>query len=147
MKFALGENPKTVYNEKSETPVTRMATVALIREALQKAKKYAEGIDKANEDDELDPPEYDIKCEALLPVIRKEISAHFHCHRADDICTAIRICKEFDIRLVLVHATEGYKIADIIAEEKVDAIVGPIICDRSKPEMKLLNTQNAGIMA
>lgn len=146
MKFALGENPKTVYNDKDETPVTRMATVALIREALYKAKKYAEAVAKANEDDEIDLPEYDMKCEALQPLLKKQITAHFHCHRADDICTAIRICKEFDIKLVLVHATEGYKIADIIAEEKVDAIVGPIICDRSKPEMKQLNAQNAGIL-
>ncbi len=144
MKFALGENPKTVYNDKNETPVTRMATVALIREALYKAKKYAEDIEKARDDDEIDPPEYDIKCEALLPLLKGEISAHFHCHRADDIFTAMRISKEFDLKLVLVHATEGYKIADILGEEKVSAIVGPIICDRSKPEMKQLNTKNAG---
>lgn len=147
MKFALGENPKTVYNEKSETPVTRMATVALIRESLYKAKKYAEGIEKSNDDEDIDPPEYDIKCEALLPLLNKEISAHFHCHRADDIFTALRICKEFDINCVLIHATEGYKIADILGSEKVKAITGPIICDRSKPEMKQLDTKNAGILS
>lgn len=147
MKFALGENPKTVYNDKDETPITRMATVALIREALYKAKKYADGIEKANNDDEIDPPEYDMKCEALLPLLRKEVTAHFHCHRADDIFTALRICKEFDINCVLVHATEGHRIADILGKENVNAIVGPIICDRSKPEMKFLNTKNAGILS
>ena len=147
MKFALGENPKTVYNDKDETPITRMATVALIREALHKAKKYADGIEKANNDDEIDPPEYDMKCEALLPLLRKEVTAHFHCHRADDIFTALRICKEFDIKCVLVHATEGHRIADILGKENVNAIVGPIICDRSKPEMKFLNTKNAGILS
>ena len=147
MKFALGENPKTVYNDKDETPVTRMATAALIREALYKAKRYSEGLEKSKHDEDYDAPEYDIKCEALLPLLKKEVSAHFHCHRADDICTAIRICKEFDINCVLVHATEGYKIADIIAKEKVNAIVGPIICDRSKPEMKQLDTKNAGILS
>lgn len=147
IKFALGENPKTVYHDKDETPITRMATVALIREALYKAKKYAQALEKSKNDDEIDPPEYDIKCEALLPLLRKEIAAHFHCHRADDICTALRICKEFDIDCVLVHATEGYKIADILEKEKAKAIVGPIICDRSKPEMKNLDTKNAGILA
>jgi len=146
MKFALGENPKTVYNDKDETPVTRMATVALIREALYKAKKYAEALEKSREDEDIDAPEYDMKCEALLPLLRKEVTAHFHCHRADDICTVLRIRKEFDIKCVLVHATEGYKIADILADEKIDVIVGPIICDRSKPEMKQLNAQNAGIL-
>ncbi len=146
MKFALGENPKTVYNDKSETPVTRMATVALIREALFKAKKYKDDLDRSITDEEYDAPEYDMKCEALLPLLNKQVSAHFHCHRADDIFTAIRICKEFDIECVLVHATEGHKIADIIAKENIKAIVGPVICDRSKPEMKSLDTKNAGVL-
>ncbi len=146
MKFALGENPKTVYNDKSETPVTRMATVALIREALFKAKKYKDDLDRSITDEEYDAPEYDMKCEALLPLLNKQVSAHFHCHRADDIFTAIRICKEFDIECVLVHATEGHKIADIIAKENIKAIVGPVICDRSKPEMKNLDTKNAGVL-
>lgn len=146
MKFALGENPKTVYNDKNATPVTRMATVALIREALFKAKKYDEAMQKSIDDEEIDSPEFDMKCEALLPLLKKKISAHFHCHRADDIFTAIRICKEFDIHCVLVHATEGYKIAEILGKEKVDAIVGPIICDRSKPEMRELSNKNAGIL-
>lgn len=142
MKFALGENPKTVYNDKNVTPVTRMATAALIREALIKAKKYDQDIKDAEADDELDPPEFDMKCEALLPLIRKEVKAHFHCHRADDIFTAMRIAKEFDINFVLIHATEGHLVADILGNEGVSAIVGPVICDRSKPEMKRLSTVN-----
>ena len=146
MKFALGENPKTVYNDKNATPVTRMATAALIREAIFKAKKYDQDIKDAEADSELDPPEFDMKCEALLPLVRKEIKAHFHCHRSDDIFTAIRISKEFDIDFVLIHATEGHLIADILGKEGVCAIVGPIICDRSKPEMKNLSTVNPLLM-
>lgn len=143
MKLALGENPKTVYNDKEETPITRMATAALIREALFKAKKYKDDIDRSLTDEDYDPPEYDMKSEALLPLLRGQVSAHFHCHRADDIFTALRISKEFSLDCVLVHATEGYKIADILGKEKAKAIVGPIICDRSKPELKGLNTENA----
>ena len=142
MKFALGENPKTVYNDKNVTPVTRMATAALIREAIFKAKKYDQDIKEAENDSELDPPDFDIKCEALLPLVRKEVKAHFHCHRADDIFTAIRIAKEFDIDFILIHATEGHLVADILGREGVSAVVGPIICDRSKPEMKQLSTAN-----
>lgn len=142
MKFALGENPKTVYNDKNVTPVTRMATAALIREAIFKAKKYDQDIKEAESDSELDPPDFDIKCEALLPLVRKEVKAHFHCHRADDIFTAIRIAKEFDIDFILIHATEGHLVADILGREGVSAVVGPIICDRSKPEMKQLSTAN-----
>lgn len=147
IKFALGENPKTVYHDREETPNTRMATSALIREALFKAQKYMEDIKKADEDEDIDEPEYDIKSEALVPLLKGEISAHFHCHRADDICTAIRISKEFGLDCVIIHATEGYKIADIIAKEKVSAIVGPIICDRCKPEMRELNVKNPAVLS
>lgn len=144
VKFALGENPKTVYNDKSQTPVTRMATTAIIREGLHKAKKYYEDLNAYNNDKEnMDAPEYDIKCEALVPIISKEQKAHFHCHRADDIFTAIRIANEFDLDLVLIHTTEGHLVADILGKEKVNAIVGPVICDRSKPELKDLNEKNA----
>ncbi|MEG0615825.1 MAG: amidohydrolase family protein, partial [Oscillospiraceae bacterium] len=143
VKFALGENPKTVYNDKNSTPVTRMATAALIREALFKAKKYSEDLKEAEENPELEKPEFDIKCEALIPLIRRKVKAHFHCHRADDIFTAIRISKEFDLDCVLVHTTEGHLIGDLLGKERISAIVGPIICDRSKPEMKNLSTKNA----
>jgi len=143
MKFALGENPKTVYHSKSQSPETRMSTAALIRESLTKAKKYAEAMDKAhaepNDEDDIDipdEPDYDAKNEALMPVVRGELKAHFHAHRADDIFTAIRIAKEFSLRYSIVHCTEGHLIADELAEEDgISAIVGPVMLDRSKPEL------------
>ena len=138
MKFALGENPKTVYNDKNQAPNTRMATAALIREQLKKASRYLNDIE--NDDTE---PEYDIKCEALLPVIRGEEKAFFHAHRADDIFTAIRIAKEFNLDLIICHCTEGHLIADILKNEKLEIIAGPILGDRSKPELK--NLERFGI--
>lgn len=144
MKFALGENPKTVYNDKDDAPSTRMATAALIREVLYKAKKYSEDLAYSETDSDSEPPEFDLKLRSLCPLMRKEIKAHFHCHRSDDIFTAIRIAKEFDLDYVLIHATEGHLVADILGEEKVSATVGPIICDRSKPELKNLSPRNAG---
>lgn len=144
MKFALGENPKTVYNDKDDAPSTRMATAALIREVLYKAKKYSEDLAYSETDSDSEPPEFDLKLRSLCPLMRKEIKAHFHCHRSDDIFTAIRIAKEFDLDYVLIHATEGHLVADILGEEKVSAAVGPIICDRSKPELKNLSPRNAG---
>lgn len=147
IKFAMGENPKNVYNGREETPVTRMAVTALIREGLHKARRYVRDMDSYYSDSEnYDPPEYDIKCEALMPLLDRKIKAFFHCHRADDICTAIRISKEFSLDAVIIHGTEGYKIADIIAEEKVPVIAGPIICDRCKPEMRGLELKNSAVM-
>lgn len=143
IKFALGENPKRVYNDRDETPVTRMATAALIREGLTKAKRYLADIDAYEIDKENnDMPEFDLKNHALIPLLRREISAHFHCHRADDMFTAVRIAKEFDLKLVIVHATEGHLIADILGTGKLSAISGPVICDRCKPEMKGLELKN-----
>ena len=98
MKFALGENPKTVYNERKETPVTRMATAAIIRENLSKALEYRDKQEKAGEDPDLEMPDLDVKLEALSPVVSGELSAHFHAHRADDIATAVRLSKEFGLR-------------------------------------------------
>ncbi|MBQ8510628.1 MAG: amidohydrolase [Clostridia bacterium] len=147
IKFALGENPKSTYHGKNASPVTRMATAALIRETLAKAKRYADDLAEAAADDEIDEPEYDMKNEALLPLLRGEIAAHFHAHRADDIFTAIRIANEFNLRYVLVHCTEGHLIADRLAELGAAAIVGPNLCDRSKPELREQTVDNPGILA
>lgn len=146
MKFALGENPKRVYSDRDETPITRMATTAMIREGLAKAQHYQMELDFAQSDPDEHMPDYDAKSEALLPVLEREVKAHFHCHRADDICTAIRIAKEFNLDYVIIHGTEGYKIADILAEEHVPVIAGPMLCDRCKPEMQNLTIQNPAIM-
>jgi len=145
IKFALGENPKTAYNEKDETPITRMATVGLIREHLAKSIKYLEDTQNYIKDSENnDPPEFDIKLESTIPLLKHEQKAYFHCHRADDILTAIRISKEFDIDLVLVHATEGHIIPDLVAEDNACAIIGPVMCDRSKPELRNHSIKTAG---
>lgn len=142
IKFALGENPKTTYHGKNSAPVTRMATAAIIRETLAKAKRYADELDAARADEELDEPEYDIRSESLLPLMRGEIPAHFHAHRADDIFTAVRIAEEFGLKYVLVHCTEGHLIADELASLGANAIVGPNLCDRSKPELINLTYDN-----
>jgi imidazolonepropionase-like amidohydrolase len=148
IKFALGENPKRVYNDRSETPMTRMATVAIIREGLFKAQRYLQDVEKHNQNpDDYDLPEFDIKNEALIPLLKREVKAHFHCHRADDICTAIRIAKEFNLDYVIVHGTEGYLVSDVLAEEVAPVICGPIICDRCKPEMKGLDIKNPSELA
>ncbi len=145
IKFALGENPKTTFSDKDSTPVTRMATAALIRENLFKAKRYMQSLDEALIHGE-ELPEFDIKLEALLPLLRREIKAYFHCHRADDIMTAVRISKEFSLDYVLIHCTEGYLIADSLAEAGAKAVLGPIICDRGKPELAKLSLKNASVL-
>ncbi|MEG1875190.1 MAG: amidohydrolase family protein [Angelakisella sp.] len=144
IKFALGENPKNIYSDKSEQPVTRMAITAIIREQLYKAKRYQQDLQKAAEDPEgeTDAPDYDIKCEALLPLLRREVKAHFHAHRADDICTALRIIKEFGLDGVIIHGTEGFLVADSIAEAGVPVICGPIINTRTKPELRNMCRDN-----
>lgn len=146
MKFALGENPKNTYHSKDETPSTRMATAAIIREQLKKAQRYQRDILAAEEDEETDEPEIDVKSEALAEVVEGNIQSHFHAHRSDDIFTAIRLAKEFDLDLVLVHCTEGYLNAEKLAEEKARAIVGPLICTRTKPELSNERDENAAIL-
>lgn len=147
IKFALGENPKSVYHDKDEAPVTRMATAALIREQLYKAKEYLARRERAESDPEDDGPDYDIKLEALLPLLWGKIEAHFHAHRADDIFTALRIAQEFGIKPVIIHGTEAHLVADLLAAEGVPVVSGPYMTDRSKPEIRNLTDEAPGILA
>lgn len=145
MKVAFGENPKRVYNSLKKSPMTRMATAAILRETLFKAKRYLEKLEKAKEDPSK-APEFDMKMEAMVKVLRKEIPLKAHAHRADDILTAIRIAREFDLDITLEHCTEGHLIADYLAEEGKYAIVGPSLSERSKFELKNLTFETPGIL-
>ena len=146
MKFALGENPKSVYNDRKETPVTRMATAAVIREALSKAVEYRDRQSKAEEDPDEDMPDFDAKLDALQGVVGGTLPAHFHAHRADDIATAVRIAREFGLHYVIVHGTEGHLIADYLAEQGAAVITGPCLGDRSKPELANMTLENPVIL-
>lgn len=152
MKMALGENPKRVYGQgRSKMPATRMGNAAILRDALVSARNYLEKMeryeDKAEEDEDATPPDRNLKWESLAKVLTGEMTAHIHCHRADDIITAIRIAEEFDINYTLEHVTEGYKIKDVLAEKDVPCIVGPLLMGRGKMELKDVTIKNAGIMA
>lgn len=148
MKFAFGENPKRCYNDREEAPTTRLATAAIIREQLNKTKRYMEDNEKyelsKGTEDETSKPDFDAKCEALIPLLKNQIKAHIHCHRADDIFTAVRIANEFNIGYVLVHCTEGGLVAEELKEAGCTcAVVGPIISDRCKPELSKQTIENA----
>ena len=145
MKIAFGENPKRVYESQKKSPITRMATAAILRENLFKAKNYLEKKELAK-DDPSKMPEFDMKMEALAKVLKKEIPLKAHAHRADDIFTALRIAKEFDVDITLDHCTEGHFIADYLAEEGKGAIVGPTLSNRSKFELKNLTFDTPRIL-
>ncbi len=115
-----------------------MATASLIRDQLARARRYDQDKRRAAEDDEVDEPEYDSRCEALLPVVRGELPVHFHAHRLDDIFTARRLAREFGLKMVIVHGTEAHKAAKRLGEEHIPVFCGPLLCDRSKPELREL---------
>ena len=146
-KIALGENPKSVYGRDEKMPQTRMAIAALLRETLKKAEEYLEDMMAYEEDEDNEKPEYDIKMESLLPVLRREIPFKVHAHRADDMFTAIRVAKEFNIRLSLDHCTEGHLIVDELVEEGYPVVVGPSLSERSKIELRNLTFDTAGILS
>lgn len=145
MKCAFGENPKRVYNDQKKSPMTRMATASLLRETLTKAKEYAKKLETAKEDTSK-KPDVDFKMDALLPIVRGEKPLKAHAHRADDILTAIRIAKEFDVKLTLEHCTEGHLIADHLSKEGYPAIVGPSFGERCKFELQNLTFDTPGIL-
>ena len=146
-KIAFGENPKSCYGRDDKMPQTRMAIAAMIRENLKKAEQYMEEIQLYMEDEDHDKPEYDMMMESLIPVLKKEIPFKVHAHRADDIFTAIRIAKEFDLDLTLDHCTEGHLIAEELVEDGYPAIVGPSLSEKSKIELRNLTFDTAAILS
>lgn len=131
MKCAFGENPKRCYGQGlKKSPTTRMDTAALLRELLFKARNYMNDLDAGKN------PPFDMKLEAMLPVMRGEIPLKAHAHRADDILTSIRIAKEFGVKLTLDHCTDGAIIADELAMEGFSAFVGPTLGNKSKIELR-----------
>ena len=149
MKSALGENPKRVYGEQKKTPSTRLGTAAVIRGALVAAANYLERIDAEARKPEADrkPVERDLKLEALGLVLRKQIPWRQHCHRTDDIATAIRIADEFGYDLVIDHGTEAHLLADLIAGRGTPVIIGPLFTSRSKVELRNRSLANPGRLA
>ncbi|KEI14522.1 MULTISPECIES: amidohydrolase [Clostridium] len=134
IKIAFGENPKRIYKSKNKMPTTRMATAALIREILTKAQNYKIKKEKALKEGK--DFEKNFRLEPLIPVLNKQIPLKAHCHRTDDILTAIRIAKEFDMNLTLDHCSEGHLIPDYIKQSGRDVIVGPTLTARTKIEVK-----------
>ena len=131
MKCAFGENPKRCYGQGSKkSPMTRMATAALLRELLFKTRRYLQDKEAGKN------PAFDMKLEAMIPVIKGELPLKAHAHRADDILTSIRIAKEFGVKLTLDHCTDGALIADELAEEGYSAFVGPTLGGKSKIELR-----------
>ncbi|MFP4199912.1 MAG: amidohydrolase, partial [Clostridia bacterium] len=130
MKAALGENPKRAHGlDKERAPYTRMGSAAIMREWLFRAREYDRKRAEAGTD-------FDARLEALVPVVRGEIPMRIHCHRADDMLTAIRIAEEFDLLYSLEHATQGYKLPEYLAERKVLCAVGPAMSQESKVELE-----------
>ncbi|MDU6115739.1 MAG: amidohydrolase family protein [Paeniclostridium sordellii] len=144
MKVAFGENPKRVYSSKQTTPSTRMATAAILREALYKAINY-----KNKKEEALQKGDYfevDLKQECFMDVLDKKIPLKAHAHRADDILTAIRLAKEFNLDMTLDHCTEGHLIPEYIKKSGFSAIVGPSLTNRSKVELKNRTFKTAGVL-
>ncbi len=141
MKVAFGENPKVNYSGQGTSPSTRMAIAAMLREELTKAAAYMKKREK-NRDGEID-----LRYECWLPVLRGEIPLKAHAHRADDILTAVRIAKEFHLRMTIDHCSEGHLVAEDLKRAGFPAIVGPDMASRNKIEVQNMAFKTAGILS
>ena len=141
MKVAFGENPKVNYSGQNVSPSTRMAIAAMLREELVKAREY---YTRKKADPEMAP---DFRYECWIPVLNGEIPLKAHVHRADDILTAVRIAKEFGLRMTLDHCSEGHLIMEELREAGFPAIMGPDMASRNKIEVKNMAFKTAGILS
>lgn len=146
LKMALGENPKRVYSEKKASPITRMGEIALIREALLKARHYAAAIERAERDGSA-PPDRDIRLEPLVRAMRGEEPTRIHAYTVQDITNAIRFSREFGLQPVIEHGFQAHYIADLLAEERVPISIGPFQMGRMKVEMNAMTLAAPGILA
>jgi imidazolonepropionase-like amidohydrolase len=144
MKIAFGENPKKTYSGKNVIPSTRMSIASMLKQELTKAKKYY--LDKQASIQTGRDFEEDYALECWIPVFKKEIPLKAHAHRADDIITAIRIAKMFDLDMTLDHCTEGHLIADVIRDSGFPVIVGPNLASRNKSEVQYMDFKTAGVL-
>ncbi|MGH3321370.1 MAG: amidohydrolase [Streptosporangiaceae bacterium] len=145
VKSALGENPKRVYGDKKQLPSTRLGVASVIRDAFTKTRDYMER--RANAEAGGSPVETDPRLEALGMVLRGEVPWCQHCHRADDVATAVRLAEEFGYRLVVNHGTEAHLIADFLAEKNIPVITGPLFTARAKIELRQRTLKGPGVLA
>jgi len=140
MKMAMGENPKNCYGQAlKKSPITRMASAAIMRETFIKTREYMEKKENGEK------PAFDAKLEAMIPVVKGELMAHIHCHRCDDMLTAIRVCKEFNIKYTLIHASDSKAIVPYVKEAGIMPVLGPVGAS-SKPENKNVGFDTAGVL-
>lgn len=144
MKVALGENPKVNYSGQGKSPSTRMAIAGMLREELTKASAYADRKERAADSGE--DFQEDFRMECWLPVLRREIPLKAHVHRVDDIFTAVRIAREFGLKMTLDHCSEGHMIAEELAAEGFPAIVGPDLASRNKIEVQNMAFKTVGVL-
>jgi imidazolonepropionase-like amidohydrolase len=140
LKIAFGENPRRVYGDHKKMPYTRMATAAMIRETFVKAREYLE---KKGEKDH----KTDLGLEAVGRVLNKEMPLRAHAHRADDIVTALRIAREFDVDIIIEHATEGHLIPEVLADHQAKVVIGPNLITRCKMELKERSFSTPAVLA
>lgn len=143
-KIALGENPKIYHGGKGTAPMTRMAVAAMLREWFTKARDYAQAKETAMQKG--DAFREDFQLEPFLPVLSRKVKLRAHCHRSDDILTAIKIAEEFDLDISVEHVTEGYLIADYLKTKKADFVLGPLVMDPVKLETQNISLKNPAIM-
>jgi imidazolonepropionase-like amidohydrolase len=145
VKSALGENPKRIYGDQKKLPSTRLGVAAVIRDAFTRAQNYRAQRTYAAAEGK--PFERDLTLETLVKVLDGELPWSQHCHRADDIATAIRLADEFGYRLVINHGTEGHLVADLLASRGIPVIIGPLFTTRSKVELRHRSLRNPGRLA
>ncbi|MBF0406972.1 MAG: amidohydrolase family protein [Candidatus Riflebacteria bacterium] len=141
IKFSFGEVPKKQQKLNGKFPQTRMGIVALIRENLMKAQDY---LDQKNSKKGLKDRCIDI--EALIPLLEGKVPMRAHAQRLEDIMTAVRIAEEFNLKIILEHAVEAYKVADLLAKKNIPVVLGPILIPDFKSELSEKIFESATIL-
>lgn len=120
MDMTLGEPPKAAARQRQRDPATRMAEVAMIRQALVRAQEY-----DRNRAANPNLPR-DLGMEALGRLLKREFPARIQATSAVDIRSALNLSREFGFDLVIDGAASAQQYQDTLAARGVPVVLGQV---------------------
>jgi len=145
LRVALGHEPKTTYSKSVQYPSTRMGVAAVVREQFMKAQEYAIGCREAA--DSAKRPKFDFTLQTLAEVMARRTPVTFYAAKANDIVTAVRMTKEFDLSGIIVGATEGHMVAEFLGESGMPVVFIPMMDGRMSVETRNATFETAAALA
>lgn len=125
----LGESS---LGSQGKSPGTRAKQISMLRAEFLKADAASKKTDGPR----------DIRSEMFVKMLKREVPIMITANRAQDIASALRLAREFNLRLILDGASESYLLIKEIKEAGVPVIIHPTM-ERAGGETENLSMETA----